>query len=76
MTHIMDKRFADILDTAPELMTTEEVAQLLRVSTATVIRWVAHHDLRCVQVGSKLHRFPKWCVQEFVATTAKTIADK
>lgn len=71
MTQVVDHRFADALNTAPELLTTEEVAQIFRVTQATVLRWVAQHELKCVQIGPRLHRFPKWCIEEYLSTPAK-----
>jgi len=72
MTQVVDQHFANILDNVPKLLTAEEVAQLFRVDPSTVIRWVVQHDLRCVKVGPKLHRFPKHFVAEFLSAHAKT----
>jgi excisionase family DNA binding protein len=72
MTQVADQHFVDTLNTAPELLTTEEVAQIFRVTQATVLRWVAQQELKCVQVGPRLHRFPKWCIEEYLSTTAKS----
>lgn len=71
MTQVMDNLFADALNTAPDLLTTEEVAQLFRVTPATVLRWVTERGMTCVQVGPRLHRFPKSCLQELLCADAK-----
>ena len=71
MTQVVANSFADALNKAPDLLTTEEVAQIFRVTPSTVLRWAAQQDLKCVQVGPKLHRFPKWCVKEYLSTAAK-----
>jgi len=76
MTHLVDDLFANQLKPAPDVLTTEEVARLLRVDTSTVIRWATQHTLKCVQVGPRLHRFPKWCLEEFLSDTAKNTQHK
>jgi excisionase family DNA binding protein len=62
---------ADLFDDSPDILTTEEVANVLRVSTSTVVRWATDEGLSCIQVGPRLHRFPKWSVKEFLGTAAK-----
>ncbi|MCT1557376.1 helix-turn-helix domain-containing protein [Helcobacillus massiliensis] len=76
MSQVMDNLFVNALSTAPDLLTTEEVAQLFRVTPSTVLRWVALEDLKCLQVGPKLHRFPKWCIEEYVSTAAENSAEQ
>lgn len=71
MTQVVDNNFVDALEDAPDLLTAEEVAQIFRVTSSTVLRWVAEQDLKCIQVGPKLHRFPKWCIEEYLSNAAK-----
>jgi len=73
MTEVMDRTMADLFDDSPDILTTEEVANVLRVSASTVVRWATDEGLSCIQVGPRLHRFPKWAVKEFLGTTAKNI---
>jgi excisionase family DNA binding protein len=76
MTQVVDNLFAGALNIAPDLLTTEEVAKIFRVTPSTVLRWVAHEELKCVQVGPKMHRFPKWCIEEYLSTAAKSNVDQ
>lgn len=71
MSKVVKEALAGNFDDVPELLTTEEVAQLFRVTPATVLRWVTERGLTCVQVGPKLHRFPKSCLEELFLGDAK-----
>ena len=55
----------------PPVMTTEEVAQMLRCSQATVERYVFNHELAAIQIGRE-RRFRAEDVLEFVATRPTT----
>ena len=55
----------------PLVMTTTEVAELLRCSTTTVERYVHAHQLMAVRIGRE-RRFRAADVLEFVATRANT----
>ena len=50
----------------PLVMTTEEVAKVLRCSTATIERYVHSHDLPAIQIGRE-RRFRADDVLEFIA---------
>lgn len=75
MTQVMDLTMTNLFDDSPDLLTTEEIANVLRVSTSTVVRWATDEGLTCIQVGPRLHRFPKWAVKDFLTTTAKNRHD-
>lgn len=51
----------------PPVMTTEEVAGLLRCSVETVKRYVANHQLEAVQIG-RYRRFTAEAVLAFIAS--------
>lgn len=72
MSQVVNEALARNFEKVPDLLTTEEVARIFRVTPVTVLRWVAQQDLKCVQVGPKLHRFPKWCIEEYISTTARS----
>jgi len=55
----------------PPVMTTEEVAAILRCSTATVARYVFAHQLVAVQIGRE-RRFRADDVLDFVASRPST----
>jgi len=75
MTQAMNLTMTNLFDDSPNLLTTEEIAKVLRVSTSTVVRWATDKGLKCIQIGPRLHRFPKWAVKEFLTTTAKNNHD-
>lgn len=54
-----------LLSEAPDLMTPEEVAALMRVNPSTVTRWVRDYGLKSISVGPRLKRFRKDDVREF-----------
>ena len=55
----------------PVVMTTEEVAELLRCSSATVERYVFSHQLAAVQIGRQ-RRFRADDVLDFLASRPTT----
>jgi len=67
MSQLVKETLAGNFEEVPELLTTEEVARIFRVTPATVLRWVTERGITCVQVGPKLHRFPKSCLQELLS---------
>jgi excisionase family DNA binding protein len=71
MSQVVNEALAGNFENVPELLTTEEVAQIFRVTPATVLRWVTERGMTSVQVGPKLHRFPKSCLKEFLLADAK-----
>ncbi|MGP5411909.1 helix-turn-helix domain-containing protein [Glutamicibacter ardleyensis] len=56
----------DILSPLPELATTEEVADLMRVKQQTVLKWTKDHGLKCITVGARVRRFRKKDLREFL----------
>jgi excisionase family DNA binding protein len=48
------------------LLTAEEVARLLRVTTRTVQKWAASGELPAVLLGKKLWRFDRAAVKAWV----------
>lgn len=70
MRHREDTPLADLLAEGPILLTTEEVANLLRVNAATVIRWTKEDRLLSIKVGPRLHRFPKDAVEKYLQDAA------
>jgi len=76
MSQVVNDALAGNFEKVPELLTTEEVALIFRVTPATVLRWVTERDMTCVQVGPKLHRFPKSCVKELLLGDAKKTCHK
>jgi excisionase family DNA binding protein len=55
-----------LLEGQPELMTTEEVAELMRVSQGTVLRWMKEGGLPVISVGPKLRRIQRANFREWL----------
>lgn len=54
-------------DRSPELLTTTEVAELLRVTPSTVIRWVESGKLPGIRAGAGAHwRFRRADVEQLL----------
>lgn len=70
MPNVEAKPNADLLADSPQMLTTGEVASLLRVDTATVIRWTTQQRLVSIKVGPRLHRFPKDAVEKYLREAA------
>lgn len=70
MSQVVNEALAGNFDNVPELLTTEEVAQIFRVTPATVLRWVTERGMTCVQVGPRLHRFPKVSIEKSLRDAA------
>ncbi|MEO9246809.1 helix-turn-helix domain-containing protein [Citricoccus nitrophenolicus] len=45
-----------LLEGQPELLTTEDICTLMRVSQGTVLRWMKDQDLPVISVGPRLRR--------------------
>lgn len=56
----------ELLADLPEVLTLEEIADLLRVSNATVLRWQREHGLRSLVLGSRIRRVRKADLREFL----------
>lgn len=57
-----------LLEGQPELLTTEEIGTLMRVSQGTVLRWMKESKLPVISVGPKVRRvqlsyFRDWLLQ-------------
>ncbi|WP_210417178.1 helix-turn-helix domain-containing protein [Citricoccus sp. SGAir0253] len=57
-----------LLEGQPELLTTDEICTLMRVSQGTVLRWMKDQDLPVISVGPRLRRvqlarFREWLLQ-------------
>jgi excisionase family DNA binding protein len=55
-----------LLSEAPDLITPEELAALMRVNPSTVTRWVRDYGLIAISLGPRLKRFRKEDVREFI----------
>jgi excisionase family DNA binding protein len=55
-----------LLEDQPALMTTEEVAELMRVSQGTVLRWMREGGLSVISVGPKLRRIQREHFREWL----------
>lgn len=71
MSKVVNEVLAGNFDNVPELLTTEEVAQIFRITPTTVLRWVTERGVTSLQVGPKMHRFPKACLEEMLSGNAK-----
>lgn len=60
-----------LIQPLPPVMTTDEVAALLRCEPATVQRYVHNHKLVAIQIGRE-RRFRAEDVLEFIATRPTT----
>ncbi|CAM3563858.1 DNA-binding protein [Micrococcus flavus] len=60
----VDELLADL----PEVLTLEEIADLLRVSTATVLRWQREAGLKTLVLGERLRRVRKTDLRAFLIT--------
>ena len=58
----------------PPVMTTEEVAKLLRCEEKTVERYVHEHELSAILIGRN-RRFRAEDVLEFIGTRQRTVRD-
>ncbi|WP_298041890.1 helix-turn-helix domain-containing protein [uncultured Citricoccus sp.] len=57
-----------LLEGQPELLTTDEICTLMRVSQGTVLRWMKDQKLPVISVGPRLRRvqlsrFREWLLQ-------------
>jgi excisionase family DNA binding protein len=57
-----------LLEGQPELLTTDEICTLMRVSQGTVLRWMKDPKLPVITVGPKVRRvqlahFREWLLQ-------------
>lgn len=61
----IDALLADV----PEMLTTEEVAELMRVERPTVLRWANEQGLKVLSVGPRLKRIRREDLRTFLLTS-------
>lgn len=55
-----------LLDGQPGLLTTDEIAELMRVSQGTVLRWMKEQGLPVISVGPRLRRVQREHFREWL----------
>lgn len=60
------KAVDSLLDGLPDLLTTDEVAELMRVSQGTVLRWIKEQGLTVLSVGPRLRRIQRSHLREWL----------
>jgi len=63
------KAIESLLDGMPDVLTTDEVAQLMRVDSSTVIRWSRDYGLRIIAIGPRLKRVRLVDLRDFLLTS-------
>lgn len=63
------KAVESLLDGMPDVLTTDEVAQLMRVDSSTVIRWSRDYGLRIIAIGPRLKRVRLADLRDFLLTS-------
>lgn len=63
------KAIESLLDGMPDVLTTDEVAQLMRVDSSTVIRWSRDYGLRIIALGPRLKRVRLVDLRDFLLTS-------
>ncbi|GAA1495386.1 helix-turn-helix domain-containing protein [Paeniglutamicibacter kerguelensis] len=58
-----------LLEALPELATTEEIAELMRVKTGTILKWSKDFGLKSISVGPRVRRFRKTDLRTFLLTS-------
>lgn len=58
-----------LLNEAPNVMTSEELADLLKVKPATVARWSRDFGLKAISIGLRMKRFTKKDVRDFLLSS-------
>lgn len=56
----------DLIADLPEWATTEEIADVMRVKPQTVLKWNKDYGLKSVSVGSRVRRYRKKDVRDFL----------
>lgn len=59
----------DLIADLPEWATTEEIADVMRVKPQTVLKWNKDYGLKSVSVGSRVRRYRKKDVRDFLLTS-------
>lgn len=55
-----------LLAGVPDVLTTEEVAELMRVERPTVLRWANEYGLKVLSIGTRVKRIRKEDLREFL----------
>ena len=55
-----------LLEQLPDLATTEEIAELMRVKTGTILKWSQKFGLKSIAVGPRVRRFRKEDLRSFL----------
>lgn len=58
-----------LLSGQPEMLTTEEVAELMRVERPTVLRWASDYGLKILSIGPRIKRIRREDLREFLLTS-------
>lgn len=61
----------DLIADLPEWATTEEIADTMRVKPQTVLKWNKEYGLKTVSVGTRVRRYRKKDVREFLLRSAE-----
>jgi excisionase family DNA binding protein len=56
----------ELLEDLPNLATTEELAELMRVKPQTVLKWTKDNGLKSITVGARVRRFRKADIRSFL----------
>lgn len=56
----------DLIAQLPEWATTEEIADIMRVKAQTVLKWNREYGLKSVSIGSRVRRYRKKDVRDFL----------
>jgi excisionase family DNA binding protein len=51
------------------MLTTEEVAELMRVERPTVLRWASEYGLKILSIGPRIKRIRREDLREFLLTS-------
>jgi len=62
----------DLIAGLPEWATTEEIADTMRVKPQTVLKWNKDYGLKSVDVGTRVRRYRKKDVREFLLRSAES----
>jgi excisionase family DNA binding protein len=60
------KAVDSLLEGQPDLLTTDEVAELMRVSQGTVLRWIKDQGLTVIAIGPRLRRIQREHLREWL----------
>ncbi len=64
---------SDELDRLPDMMTTAEIAQFMRVNERTVRVWIESRDLEAFPIGKRGYRVSKSDLREFIERRKRSL---